>query len=358
MTSTQAGRPTSVEVVFRSERDVNAWSERHARGEVPGRWPYGLDLLASASTRVTARNVAEPGRLATLRARTRGAGPFRASRRADGPAGRPRDIGVAWDENVAQRMLVGAPHPEMYSGAIWVTDALAAGRDDRLVRSVLRTLRRMDGVFVNSRAQVRPLADALGANGPPVSFFRFGVDTEFFAPCPYPERPLVVSVGGDRDRDPSTLFAALERVSRARPGVEIVVQSTSGLPAPDGVTKVHRLSHLELRGLYARASVVAVATRPNLHMSGVTVSLESMATGRPVVLTGTPGVDDYFADGSTAVLVTPGDAEGLAERIVGLLDDPDGARQLGQRAQDAVHAGLTSQHMVRGMADFIGLTKP
>jgi len=358
MTSNMARSTPTVEVVFRSERDVDTWAERHAKGEVPGRWPYGLDQLASMGAQVTARNVAEPGRLATLGARMRGGGPILGSRRAGVPTGRPRDIGVAWDENVAQRMLVGAPHPEMYAGAIWVTDARASGRDDRRVRAVLRTLRRMDGIFVNSRAQVSPLTDALGANGPPVSFFRFGVDTEFFAPRPHPERPLVVSVGGDRDRDASTLFAALERVARARPGVEIVVQSTSGLPAPDGVTKVPRLSHLELRELYARATVVAVATRPNLHMSGLTVSLESMAIGRPVVLTRTPGVDDYFADGSTAMLVTPGDAEGLAERVVGLLDDPDGARRLGQRAQDAVYAGLTSRHMVRGMADAIGLTKP
>ena len=62
----------------------------------------------------------------------------------------------------------------------------------------------------------------------------FGVDSDFFSLAPYPERPLVVSVGGDRDRDPKTLFAALEHVQRARPEVEIIVQSRWESSAPPG----------------------------------------------------------------------------------------------------------------------------
>ena len=128
------------------------------------------------------------------------------------------------------------------------------------------------------------LRDWLGADGPPVEFLKFGIDETFYRLDPdRPERLKVVSVGGDRDRDPATLFAALDLVLRARPEVECVVQPASALPPPPGVTKIDFIPHAQARDLYASASVVAIATRPNLHASGMTVGLEAMAVGRPVV---------------------------------------------------------------------------
>lgn len=349
------GATTTVEVVFREERDVAAWAERHARGEVPGRWPYGLDELAAVlgpAASVTAQNLPEPGRRAVAVSKVRGA--LTGRRRTPPRAG--DDVGLAWDEVLARRMLVQRPHARMHAGAIWVTDAYARDPRSERVRATLDVLRAMDGVFVNSRAQVGPLTEALGPSGPPASFFTFGVDTDFFPAAPYPGRPLLVSVGGDRDRDPATLFAALAVVRAERPDVDVVVQSASDLAPPDGVTKVPHLSHLELRALYARASVVVVATRPNLHMSGLTVTLESMSTGRPVVLTRTPGVEDYVVDGDNALLSTVGEPDELAAHVLGLLASPDDARALGERARAVVEQRFTSGHMVRGLARVTGLT--
>lgn len=337
---------TSVEVVFRAERDVESWEARHAAGEVPGRWPYGLDLLARPGVDLRTVSLPEPTRADRVRSLVRAT------------VHRPRgnaDVGIAWDENLARRMLVLSPHARMFAGTIWLTDALEIDPSAERVRHALDVLRRMDGVFVNSRAQVEPLQAALGRSGPPVSFFTFGVDHEFFAAQPPAATPLVVSVGGDRDRDPTTLFAALSRVHEARPDVEIVVQNASDVPAPAGVTKIPRLTHAELRDLYARASVVALATRPNLHMSGLTVSLESMSTGRPVVLTATPGHEDYHRDGETALLVPPQEPAELADRVIGLLDAPEDAAALGRRARRAVEDRFTSAHLADGMARAVGL---
>ncbi len=60
-----------------------------------------------------------------------------------------------------------------------------------------------------------------------------------------------MSVGGDRDRDTATLYAALEHVHGARPDVELVVQTASELDPPAGVTTVAHLPHVALRELYA-----------------------------------------------------------------------------------------------------------
>ena len=52
-----------VHVLYRAERDVREWATRHAAGEVPGRWPYGLDELAHWGLAVEAENIAQPTRL-------------------------------------------------------------------------------------------------------------------------------------------------------------------------------------------------------------------------------------------------------------------------------------------------------
>lgn len=334
--------PERVHVLYRAERNPARWQERYASGEVPGRWPYGLDALADCGLSVVAESVDRAGglrlglsRLVPARVRSMLA---------------EEGIGLAWDEHVAQSMVGVRPFRRMLSGVIWATDGRRDAAADRRVRAVLTA---MHGVWVNSRAQVEPLRALVGPNGPPVEFFRFGVDAAFFPRCPYPERPLVVSVGGDRDRDPETLFAALALLKRARPQVEVVVQSASAATPPPGVVKVPRLSHQELRRLYARASVVAVATRPNLHVSGLTVSLESMATGRPVVITESPGMDDYLHDGGTAVLVPPRRADVLCEGIIRLLDDPAQAEHMGHRGRAAIEQGLTTAHLARNLARFI-----
>ncbi|MBD8059618.1 glycosyltransferase family 4 protein [Cellulomonas sp. JH27-2] len=338
-----------VTVAFGSRIDTVGWRDRHARGEVPDAWPYGLDKLARFCDRLDSVSLPEPSRTQLAASRV---GRF-ARRRAVASAA--RRIGVAWDEHVARRMLTLAPRPEMYTGAIWFTDAFSRDRHDPVVASQTRVLRAMDGVYVNSRAQVAVLADALGPSGPPAHHFPFGIDADFFTPAAYPERPLVVSFGGDRDRDPGTLYEALRMVHEAVPAVEIIVQSRSEAPTPPGVVKVPTMPHSELRALYRRASVVMVATRPNLHMSGLTVSLEAMATARPVVLTATPGVDDYFVDGENAMLARVGDADDVARRALALLADPDAAQAMGGRARQEVERRFTTTHLATAMAASFGL---
>jgi glycosyltransferase involved in cell wall biosynthesis len=204
---------------------------------------------------------------------------------------------------------------------------------------------------VLSDAQVEPLRRIIPDT--PVEYVRFGIDHEFFAAQPYPDVPRVVSVGGDRDRDAETLFRALARVHDVRPDVELVVQTASELTPPPGVVKIRHLPHLQLRELYATASLVAIATRPNLHVSGMTVSLEAMATGRPVVETRTPGMDDYVADGETGLLGEPGDAETLAAHMLALLDEPARAASMGEAGRRSVEQRFSSEIMAAAIYDVV-----
>jgi glycosyltransferase involved in cell wall biosynthesis len=187
----------------------------------------------------------------------------------------------------------------------------------------------------------------LGNGHPPVHHLPFGVDTEFYAPSAYPEQPLIASIGGDRDRDPETLYAALELVLRARPDVRVVVGSRSTLPVPAGVERHEFIPHHEVRRLFARASVVAIATRPNSHVSGMTVALEAGACARPVVTCATPGMEDYVLPGETGELVPPEYPEAMAAAVLGLLEDQDRAAGMGLAAR----AHVVAKHSTTVMCD-------
>ncbi|MGM7679298.1 glycosyltransferase family 4 protein [Microbacterium sp. A94] len=332
MTSEESGQ-RALTWVHRAEQSVDAWARGHARGEVPSEWPYGLDAL-KAYADVQILHVPDPGRGSRVRARL-GLGP--------GPRD---DFALAWDENTAYRMQIVDPHRRFSAGVIWLTDIAANGTPPR---RLLEMLRHAASVWVLSEAQVVPLRELLAGARPRVHAIPFGIDSEFFAPSPYPDAPRILSVGNDRDRDPETLYAACEKVIDAIPTVEIIVQSRSTLTPPNGVRLIRQMSHVELRELYASASLVAIATRPNLHGSGMTVALEALSTGRPVVCSGTPGMRQYVREGTTGHLVAPGDVEAFTHAMLGLLREPLRATQMGIAGRVEVERRFTTQTMAASL---------
>lgn len=322
---------------FPAEQSVTRWERRHSAGEVPSVWPYGLDGLCEYAP-VAVLDLPAPGRLSRLRSRV-GIGP------------RPRaQTAFTWDENAAFRMQVASPYERFASGVIWLTDMIERGADTGRLVEVLRGA---ETLWVLSEAQVEPLRALFGSAGPRIVAVPFGVDAEFFSPRPYPDRPRIVSVGNDRDRDPQTLFRALARVHEQRPDVELIVQSSASTDAPAGVEVVQRMSHGELHELYATASVIATATRPNLHVSGMTVTLEAFATGRPVVNTDTPGMSQYVTEERTGHLVPLGDDEALAQRLIGLIDDPQRAAEMGLAGRRDVEERFTTHEMCAHLAQIL-----
>lgn len=336
---------TEIEVFYPSGRNLEEWELDYKRGVVPDLWPYGLNNMRGCEADKVSAVEAQPLTMAaTALALLRHRAPSNGNERSV--------VSVAWEEDLALRLAIERPRSAKFSGVIWATDRIVRGESspkDRLLRSFLP---RFDGLWALSRPQVDVTQDWLGRHSPPVEFLRFGIDEKFFSAHPYPETPLVLSLGRDRDRDPATLFEALEEVKRQRPETAIAVQTTSDKPAPVGVDVLPMMSHLDLRDLYRRASVVVVATRSNLHVSGMTVALESMATARPIVITQTPGMDDYVQDGVNGLLVAPGDSKGMASCVMDVLSDPEAAAQMGMRGRENVasrHTSIQMAGLLRGI---------
>jgi len=90
------------------------------------------------------------------------------------------------------------------------------------------------------------------------------------------------------------------------------------------------------------ARVVALPVRDNSYSGATTVLLQSMASGKPVVVSRTAAIADgyHLASGENCVLVAPGHGAALGEAVAGLLADPARAAAIGAAARETVERHL------------------
>jgi glycosyltransferase involved in cell wall biosynthesis len=86
----------------------------------------------------------------------------------------------------------------------------------------------------------------------------------------------------------------------------------------------------DVPALFAKASV---AVFPSTWESFGYVALEAMAAGRAIVASSAGGMAEIIDDGRTGVLVPPRDPAAIAKAILGLLNDPAKAADMGIAAR-------------------------
>lgn len=88
-----------------------------------------------------------------------------------------------------------------------------------------------------------------------------------------------------------------------------------------------------LRELYEGASIFCL---PSFAEGVPVVLMEAMAMGLPVVSTRITGIPELIEDGVSGLLVAPGRADELADRLEWLLSSPSLCRELGDQGREAV----------------------
>jgi trehalose synthase len=79
---------------------------------------------------------------------------------------------------------------------------------------------------------------------------------------------------------------------------------------------------------------------------GLTVS-EALWKGTPVVASRVGGIPEQVIDGRTGYLVEPDDIPGCAERVIDLLENPEGAAEMGKNGRDYVRERfLITRHLL------------
>jgi glycosyltransferase involved in cell wall biosynthesis len=166
------------------------------------------------------------------------------------------------------------------------------------------------------------------------------VDTAFFSPDPAVETKVQVCSAGAVNRDYKTLIDAVSPL-----GIPLKIAADTAWrystgeqksePVPDFVEMRSWGSYMNLRRLYAESRIVVVPLEKPI-LSGVTVALEAMAMGKPVILTHNGYVEDFMVDGESGLFVPSGDGRALEKKIRHLLDHPSEAERMGARAREWV----------------------
>ena len=336
------------------------WARRSAAGEVPDASPYGLHHLRDLGLDVTFGDRDLSGLSARVarsaRYRSGGLELVETVRDLRHLSSHQSDVTLSYDERTGVPAVLGPGHRHrapVVTGIGWLsTRAAAPPWHGRLAA---RALPRAAAVWTQCSAMVPILTREWQLAPERVSFVPLGIDTDFFAEQPWNlATPTVVSAGEDRYRDHELLVEAVRSLRPQLPQVRL--ELATALPTslgPDlGTLHTERMGG-RMRDLYARSQVVAVALRPTATGSGLTVVLEAMASGRPIVVTDNPGISDYVEHGVTGLLVPPDDPQAFAGALRALMLDPERSREMGRRGALRAREEFTSAAMSRVLAGLL-----
>lgn len=222
-----------------------------------------------------------------------------------------------------------------------------------LALSKLGLRRRVEHFLCLSPHSQRVLVEQYGIAPERVSVIYSRVDTAWFLPQPHTPVQRKVCAAGAVNRDYGTLIEAAKGLDAE---VKIAADTIWRYSVADkGKAKTEALppnvemrswgSYANLRQLYAESRVVVVPlARPII--SGITVALEGMAMGKPVILTRNPYVEGFIEDGVTGFYVEPANPAQLRDRIRWLLDHPEEAEAMGRRAREKAERDFSVERYV------------
>lgn len=214
---------------------------------------------------------------------------------------------------------------------------------DHAARWALRRADRVRAVSV----YLEEVARRVGFIGPLDRFATFSeIDGLTAAPTSEPpDRPWVVFVGSlEHCKGVDVLIDSWAEVARRVPVARLLIagdgplretlrRRVGSLGLRDSVRFVGVVDREELMTLLDSSALLVLPSRSE----GLgRVVLESFARARPVVATRVGGLPETVEEGRTGWLVDPGDARGLAQTILGALEDPARLRAMGAAAREVL----------------------
>jgi glycosyltransferase involved in cell wall biosynthesis len=93
------------------------------------------------------------------------------------------------------------------------------------------------------------------------------------------------------------------------------------------------MGHVSNEQLLQAMRETAVVTLFSYEETSPTIIAQSLAVGRPVVASRVGGIPEMITEGETGYMVQPGDEQALAEKLIGLLHEPERTRAMGERGR-------------------------
>jgi glycosyltransferase involved in cell wall biosynthesis len=151
--------------------------------------------------------------------------------------------------------------------------------------------------------------------------------------------------GGNSGRDYRPLIEAVRPldlpvwIASTRPGL------FRGIDLPSHV-RVEPTTPPGFRQAMAGARLVVIAMESGLpHSGGQQTCLNAMFMGKPTIAVGRKWAADFIQDGVTGLIVDYDDPVGLRRAIAWIMENPEAARQMGERARERAAAFTTERTM-------------
>lgn len=125
-----------------------------------------------------------------------------------------------------------------------------------------------------------------------------------------------------------------------------------GAEFPPNLIRYGRVGRPTYEGLLVGASAVVLPLPRSEYPVGVTVMLDAMAAGVPVVATAVPSVT-YYQGEDTAELVEPADPGALRAALERVALDPDRAAVLSRNAREHVRSVVSTEQIAQTIAGLI-----
>lgn len=157
-----------------------------------------------------------------------------------------------------------------------------------------------------------------------------------------PERNVILIVGRlSREKDHVTLLRAVDRLRpKLNPHVLVVGEGPERGRIEQEIRELGLAGHVTLTGQQRSAEpyyrVANLAVLSSLSEGSPNALLEAMAAGVPVVATNVGGIPEIVRHEESALLVPPGDIDGMAAAMVKLLKDNSLAGNLIERGRTLV----------------------
>jgi len=175
----------------------------------------------------------------------------------------------------------------------------------------------------------------------------FGVNADLFVPGSEEREPIILFVGAlDQQhyfKGVKELIEAFSLIASKRPEARLVLVGHGDLEnhyqdladshhLEEKFTMITKASDTDLAKWYGRARVSVLPSINKSEAFGL-VLLEAMSSATPVIASNLPGVRNVFRNKEHGFLVQPGDVNQLAEKLAFMLDNPEAARLMGERAR-------------------------
>ena len=173
-------------------------------------------------------------------------------------------------------------------------------------------------------------------------------------------------VGGPRSLNEDRLGVTFAGRLAVEKGIEVLIEAASLAPGivsviGDGplAPAAHEASasgHIRYHGHVPRSAVVEAVSRsialvmPSIWFEGFPlVVLEAYASGTPIIASRLGSLAELVEDGVTGLLIEPGNAARLADRMRWAVNHPDEMRSMGQNARRLYEARFGSEAHLAGL---------